>query len=115
MPPLYLSYLHLASSIREVNKSYRLTDGKQVMVLEAILMAYSQDKPFSMLDLVLPNEIASQVTLHSIAKQLIQLKLIQAHTSTTDARRKYIHPTKLGLSWLDDCAKVLSSLNMSHE
>ncbi len=102
-------YLHFSNSIRKIHKRYKLTNGKQVMVLETVLTAYEEGTILSVLDLILSKEIASQATLHTITKVLIDLKLIKTEVSKTDARRKYIFPTKLGLSWLHDCSEVLAS------
>jgi DNA-binding MarR family transcriptional regulator len=54
-------------------------------------------------------EIASQATLHSITRLLIDSKLIKTEVCKIDARRKYVSPTKLGISWLNDCSEVLAS------
>ncbi len=109
MSELSFKYLHFSNSIRRISKRYKLTEYKQVMVLEAVLFAHSEKVSLSILDLILQNEIASQATLHSITRQLIDLKLIKTEVSKTDARRKYVSPTKLGMSWLNDCSEVLAS------
>ena len=57
-------YLHFSQSIRRINKRYKLTDYKQVMVLEAVLSAHAENVTLSVLDLILLKEIASQATLH---------------------------------------------------
>jgi DNA-binding MarR family transcriptional regulator len=54
-------------------------------------------------------EIASQATLHSITKLLIDLKLLKTEICKIDARRKYVSPTKLGISWLNDCSEILAA------
>jgi DNA-binding MarR family transcriptional regulator len=102
-------YLHFSNSLRRINKRYKLTEYKQVVVLEAVLSAHAESVALSVLDLILMKEIASQATLHSITKLLIDSKLIKAEVSKTDARRKYVSPTKLGLSWLNDCTELLSA------
>lgn len=102
-------YLHFSSSIRKINKRYKLTEHKQVVVLEAVLAAHAEGVTLSVLDLILMKEIASQATLHSITKLLIESKLIKAEVCKVDARRKYVSPTKLGLSWLNDCAELLGA------
>lgn len=79
------------------------------MVLEAVLTAHSEGVTLSVLDLILMKEIASQATLHSITKRLIDSKLIKTEVCKTDARRKYVSPTKLGTSWLKDCSEALAS------
>jgi DNA-binding MarR family transcriptional regulator len=102
-------YLHFSNSLRRINKRYKLTEYKQVVVLEAVLSAHAEGVALSVLDLILMKEIASQATLHSITKLLIDSKLIKAEVSKADARRKYVSPTKLGLSWLNDCTELLSA------
>jgi len=102
-------YLHFSQSIRRINKRYKLTDYKQVMVLEAVLSAHAENVTLSVLDLILLKEIASQATLHSITKRLVDLKLIKTEVSEVDARRKHVLPTKLGIAWLNDCSEVLAS------
>ena len=109
MSELSFKYLHFSKSIRGINKRYKLTEYKQVMVLEAVLSAHSEKVSLSILDLILRKEIASQATLHSITRQLVDLRLIKTEVSKTDARRKYVSPTKLGMSWLNDCSEVLAS------
>jgi len=104
-----VKYLHFSNSIRKINKRYKLTEYKQVMVLEAVLTAYAECVSLSVLDLILLKEIASQATLHSITKLLIELKLIKTEVCKVDGRRKYILPTKLGMSWLNDCSELLAS------
>ena len=74
-----------------------MTEHKQVMVLEAVLSAHAEGEPLSVLDLILMRDIASQATLHSITKLLIDSKLIKAEVCKIDARRKYVSPTKLGI------------------
>ncbi|MBU3605187.1 winged helix-turn-helix transcriptional regulator [Polynucleobacter sp. MWH-Creno-3A4] len=105
--PCY-KYLHFSTAIRKINKRYKLTEYKQVMVLEAVMSAHAEGATLSMLDLILMKEIASQATLHSITKILIDLKLIKTEVSSIDARRKYVSPTKLGFSWLNDCSDILA-------
>lgn len=78
------------------------------MVLEAILSAHLEQTPLSVLDLILLKEIASQATLHSITKLLIDLKLVKTEVSKVDARRKYVSPTRLGMAWLNDCSEALA-------
>ena len=102
-------YLHFSSSIRRINKRYKLAEYKQVMVLEAVLAAHAEGVTLSVLDLILMKEIASQATLHSITKSLIDSKLIKTDVCKNDARRKYVSPTKLGLAWLNDCSELLAS------
>lgn len=102
-------YLHFSSSIRKIHKRYKLTEHKQVVVLEAVLNAHAEGVNLSVLDLILMKEIASQATLHSITRLLIDLKLIKTEVCKIDARRKYVSPTRLGISWLNDCSEVLAS------
>jgi len=78
-------------------------------VLEAVLNAHAEGVNLSVLDLILMKEIASQATLHSITRLLIDSKLIKTEVCKIDARRKYVSPTKLGISWLNDCSEVLAS------
>lgn len=104
-----LKYLHFSNSIRKINKRYKLTEYKQVKVLEAVLTAHMEGVTLSVLDLILMKEIASQATLHSITKLLIDSKLIKTELCKEDGRRKYILPTKLGISWLDECSEILTS------
>ncbi|QWE01008.1 hypothetical protein FD967_02895 [Polynucleobacter sp. JS-Mosq-20-D10] len=77
--------------------------------MEAVLTAYMEGVTLSVLDLILMKEIASQATLHSIAKLLIDSKLIKTDICKEDARRKYVSPTKLGISWLNECSEALTS------
>jgi len=107
---VFPKYLQLTNSIRRINKRYKLTEYKQVMVLEAVLSSHAENVMLSVLDLILMKEIASQVTIHAVTKVLIELKLIKTEVSKTDARRKYVFPTKLALAWLDDCTDVLVSI-----
>lgn len=109
MSKICFKYLHFSNTLRKINKRYKLTEYKQVMVLEAVLGAHAEGTPLSVLDLILMKEIASQATLHAITKQLIDSKLIKAEVCNIDARRKYVSPTKLGFSWLKDCSEVLAS------
>lgn len=102
-------YLNFSNSIRRINKRYKLTEYKQVLVLEVVLAAHAEGVTLSVLDLILLKDIASQATLHSITKILIDSKLIKAEVCKDDARRKYVSPTKLGLSWLNDCTELLCS------
>ena len=78
-------------------------------MLEAVLSAHAEKVNFSVLDLILLNEIASQATLHSVMSNLITKKLIKAEASKEDRRRKYVIPTKLALEWLQDCSDLLCS------
>lgn len=109
MSKFSFKYLHFSNSIRKINKRYKLTEYKQVMVLEVVLSAHMEGVTLSVLDLMLMKEIASQATLHSITKLLIDSKLIKTDVCKKDARRKYVSPTKLGISWLNDCSELLNS------
>ena len=102
------NYLHYSSSIRRINSRYKLNEPKQIMVLEAVLSAYKEEKTLSISDLLLLKEVASQATLHAVTKVLIDLKLIKATVSQSDGRRKYVTPTKLAISWMSDCSTALS-------
>jgi DNA-binding MarR family transcriptional regulator len=102
-------FLHFSASLRRINKRYKLADQKEVLVLEAVLAAYAEKVNFSVLDLILLNEIASQATLHSVMSNLITKKLIKAEASKQDRRRKYVAPTKLAHEWLHDCSDLLCS------
>jgi len=109
MSPSCFKFLQFSTSRRRINKRYKLADQKEVMVLEAVLAAHSEKVDFSVLDLILLNEIASQATLHSVMKHLIAKKLIKSELSKEDRRRKYVVPTKLALEWLQDSADLLCS------
>jgi DNA-binding MarR family transcriptional regulator len=102
-------FLRFSASIRRINKRYKLNDLKEVMTLEAILGAYEENVSFSVLDVILLVDIASQATLHSVLKGLIAKKLIKSESCTLDKRRKYVTPTKLALEWLKDSTDLLCS------
>lgn len=78
------------------------------MILEAVLSAYKEEVNLSVSDLILLKDIASQATLHSVTKNLIDLKLIKATVSKNDGRCKHVTPTTLAISWLSDCTGALS-------
>jgi len=109
MSKICFKYLHFSNALRKINKHYKLTDYKQVVVLETVLSAHSEGTRLSVLNLLLMKEIASQATLHSITKLLIDSKLIKTEVCKIDTRRKYVSPTNLGLSWLKDCSEALAS------
>lgn len=109
MPTSPFKFLQFSASIRRINKRYKLIDQKEVMTLEAILAAYKENVSFSVLDVILLNDIASQATLHSVLKSLIAKKLIKSESCTLDKRRKYVTPTKLALEWLKDSTDLLCS------
>ena len=109
MSEICFKYLHFSNVLRKINKHYKLTDYKQVVVLETVLSAHSEGTRLSVLNLLLMKEIASQATLHSITKLLIDSKLIKTEVCKIDTRRKYVSPTNLGLSWLKDCSEALAS------
>jgi DNA-binding MarR family transcriptional regulator len=100
-------FLEFSKSTRKINKRYKINDCKELLVLEAVLGAYSDGVEFSVLDLILLGDIASQATLHSIMKTLILKKMIKTETCKRDARRKYVLPTRQGLSWLKDKDELL--------
>ena len=102
-------FLQFSSSIRRINRRYKLHDPKAVMILEAVLSAYADKAILTVLDLILLKEIASQATLHAVLKSLIENKLIKTEISKQDGRRKFVLPAKLGFSWLKDCSEVLSA------
>ena len=109
MYPSSIKFLQFSASIRRINKRYKLVDQKEEFVLEAVLAAHAEKVDFSVLDLILLNEIASQATLHSVMNNLIAKKLIKTETSKEDRRRKYVTPTKLAFDWLQDCSDLLCS------
>lgn len=80
------------------------------MVLEFVLAAHSEGRHISVLEIILLKNIASQATLHSTVKFLIEVKLLKTEICQADARRKYVTPTKLGISWLKDCSEILDSV-----
>ena len=101
-------FLHFSSTIRHINRRYKLHDPKAVMVLEAVFSAYADNIKLTVLDLILLKEIASQATIHSVMKQLVESKLIKTETSKEDGRRKFVFPAKLGFAWLKHCSEALS-------
>ena len=107
-------YLHFASAVERINIRYRLTDDKLIKILQSILLAYTQGAPIQVLDVLLLRHIASTATLHSSLKGLIALKLIKAEACPKDARRKYLTPTKLGISWLEECTALLCSAHKTN-
>jgi hypothetical protein len=109
MTPSCFKFLQFSASIRRINKRYKLADQKEVMVLEAVLAAHAEKVSFSVLDLILLNEIASQATLHSVMKGLVVKKLVKTELSKEDGRRKYVLPTKLAFDWLQDSSDLLCS------
>jgi DNA-binding MarR family transcriptional regulator len=111
MLPSNLKLLHFSSALRRISTRYKLRDQKDVMVLEAVLTAYAEGTSISVLDLILRKEIASQATLHSILKNLIEKKLIRSEASKEDGRRKHVTPAKQGLAWLEDCTELLCSVS----
>jgi len=102
-------FLYFSSSMRRINQRYKLHDPKAVMILEAVLSAYADKAILTVLDLILLKEIASQATLHSVLKNLIENKLIKTETSKQDGRRKFVLPAKLGFAWLKDCSDAFST------
>jgi hypothetical protein len=70
-------FLHFSSSIRRINRRYKLHDPKAVMILEVVLLAYADKAILTVLDLILLKEIASQATLHAVLKNLIENKLFK--------------------------------------
>lgn len=106
MPPSHKKFLNFSNSIRHINRRYKLHDPKAVMVLEAVLAAHADEIMFTVLDLILLKEIASQATLHSVMKTLVENKLIKTEVSKEDGRRKYVSPAKLGFAWLKDCSEI---------
>jgi len=109
MFPAHKKFLLLSSSIRRINRRYKLHDPKAVMILEAVLLGYADKVELTVLDLILLKEIASQATLHAVLKSLIENKLIKTEISKQDGRRKFVLTAKLGFSWLKDCSEVLHS------
>ncbi|QKM60010.1 hypothetical protein DN92_02565 [Polynucleobacter arcticus] len=53
MSEICFKYLHFSNALRKINKRYKLTEYKQVMVLEAVLCAHAEGTPLSVLDLIL--------------------------------------------------------------
>jgi hypothetical protein len=109
MTSLSFKFLQFSASLKRINKRYKLVNQNEVMILEAVLAAHAEKVDFSVLDLILLSEIASQATLHSVMSNLITKKLIKTELSKEDRRRKYVIPTKLGFDWLQDCTDLLCS------
>ena len=109
MSQILTRYLEFSKSARKLNKRYKVSDAKEQLVLEAVMGAYIDGVEFVVLDLIFLNDIASQATLHSVMKALIFKKMIKAEICKRDGRRKYILPTKLGLSWLKESSELLTS------
>ena len=109
MPPSHKKFLHLSSSLRFINRRYKLHDPKAVMVLEVVLSAYAENTVLTVLDLILLKEIASQATLHAVMKALVENKLIKTETSKEDGRRKFVLPAKLAFAWLKDSYEAMST------
>jgi len=107
MSQILSNYIHFSKSAQRVNKRYKINDCKELLVLEAVFGAYLDKVEFAVLDLILLNEIASQATLHSIMKGLISKKMIKTEVCKRDARRRFVLPTKHGLTWLKDTAELL--------
>lgn len=102
-------FLYFSNSLRRINQRYKLHDPKAVMILEVVLTAYADKVILTVLDLILLKEIASQATLHSVLKGLIENKLIKTEISKQDGRRKFVLPAKLAFAWLKDCSDALSA------
>ncbi len=109
MSPSHKKFLNFSNAIRHINRRYKLHDPKAVRVLEVVLTAHADEIKFTVLDLILLKEIASQETLHGVMKTLVENKLIKTEVSKEDGRRKNVSPTKLALAWLHDCSEVLCS------
>ena len=103
------NYLQFSKIAHKVNKRYKISAGKELLALEAVLGAYVDCVEFAVLDLILLDEIASQATLHSLMKDLILKKMIKTETCQHDGRRKLLLPTKHGLSWLKEISELLTS------
>ena len=108
MSEILSNYLDFAKTARKVNHRYKISDAKEQLVLEAVLGAYVDGMEFAVLDLILLNEIASQATLHSVMKDLIFKKMIKPATCKRDGRRKYVLPTKQGITWLKESSELLA-------
>lgn len=102
-------FLYFSDSLHRINRRYKLSDPRAVLILETVLSAYADKVTLTVLDLILMKEIASQATLHSVLKDLIENKLIKTEISKQDGRRKFVLPAKLGFSWLKDCSEALST------
>jgi len=105
------NYLHFSKAVHRINKRYKINDSKELLVLESVLDAHIDGVEFAVLDLILLKEIASQATLHSVMMGLILKKIIKTEVCKRDARRKYVLPTKHGLTWLKDCSELLATFH----
>ena len=110
MTPNDVAYLQFINAVVEINKSYSLTDYKEILVLRIILDNFAEGTLIFVNEVTLMRDIGSQVTIHAIIKKLIKKKMIKSVVLLEDTRRKYLLPMDTSLTWLSECsAKFLQS------
>lgn len=105
----YIKYLHLES---DLNERYDL-DHIQVLVLNCVFLALTNNLTPKVGDILAHREIASQATIHAALKKLKNKKMI-SFWSANDSRAKYIELTKLGLKRFETLANIPNNGTHKH-
>lgn len=87
----YINYLKLE---KVINKKYSL-DSNETKLLAELGIAFEEERPLRVSDILAMREIASPATLHTALKRLLTRGLI-VHIPQTDSRIKFVEITPLG-------------------
>ena len=91
-----LKYLKLMDQIKQLNKQFNLSY-HEIELLDLAAKAYFSEQPIFIGDLIYQRNIASQATLHSVFKSLVDKKLLSTTPHEEDGRIKKVALTKASI------------------
>lgn len=105
MPNAYIRFLNLIDALDRMNPG-RALDYLEIQLLEYIMQQDSRKIPLLVGELIGLSHLGSQATLHGRLKNLSALGYVKFIADKTDARKKFVIPTKLAIKYvqfMSDC------------
>lgn len=89
-------YLNFIDQVKQLNKQFDLSP-HEIELLDIAAKAHFFERPIFVGDLIYQRNLASQTTLHSALKRLINKKLLSTYCLEDDGRIKGVTLTKLAI------------------
>lgn len=104
------SYLRFLNCIDALEAKGRTTkfDAIEEALLNAVMLAFSQDREILVGDLLVLSNIGSQATLHGRVKNLVTAGYLRLAVDSVDGRKKKVAPTKLAIKHYEKLSKILA-------
>lgn len=103
----YLRFLRMAATVEALPEMADFGANERALFQE-VLMAWACKAPLTVRQAIAIQSLGSPATLHKRLVRLRQMGLLEAVTSATDRRTKYLQPTRKGLDYVGKLGKAFA-------